>query len=87
MLLLILFYSGLCCTGNRVFAVNAFSTDPHMNTNAFFFIHVFDWDGNFKYMLNAAHPLKYPYLDAEKGHLYAIDEEDNILLYDISRFL
>lgn len=81
------FYSELCSTNTRVFAISAFPENPHFTFNTEKFIHVFDWNGRLRFKLNVAQPLKCPYLDEEKGFLYATDGEDNILRYDVRAFL
>lgn len=82
-----MYYSGVCCTNERIFAFRAFPVDPRLNRKEERIVQVFDWKGHLKYQLNVSHPLKYPFLDEEKGYLYAMDEEDAIRRYDIRAFL
>lgn len=79
-------YSGVCCTDKTVLAFRAFPQSP-LGLIQERTISVFDWNGRFKYQLNVGHPLKAPFLDEEKGFLYATDEEDNILKYNVKAFL
>ena len=80
-------YSGVDCTDKAVFAYRAFPEDPRRPVKLGFSVEVFDWEGTFKFQLKLSHPLKYPFLDAEKGFLYATDEEDCIRKYDVRDFL
>ena len=80
-------YSGVDCTDKTVFAYRAFPEDPRRPGKLGFSVEVFDWEGTFKFQLKLSHPLKYPFLDAEKGFLYATDEEDCIRKYDVRDFL
>lgn len=80
-------YSGVDCTDKIVFAYRAFPEDPRRPIKFGFSVEVFDWEGTFKFQLKVSHPLKYPFLDEEKGFLYATDEEDNIRKYDVRNFL
>ena len=80
-------YSGVDCTDKTVFAYRAFPEDPRRPVKLGFSVEVFDWEGTFKFQLKLSHPLKYPFLDAEKGFLYATDEEDCIRKYDVRDFL
>ena len=80
-------YSGVDCTDKTVFAYRAFPEDPRRPGKLGFSVEVFDWEGTFKFQLKLSHTLKYPFLDAEKGFLYATDEEDCIRKYDVRDFL
>ena len=80
-------YSGICCTDKMVLVFRAFPEDPRLGIGKDRSISVFDWNGQFKYQLNVDHPLKAPFLDEEKGFLYAADEEDNIRMSDVKDFL
>ena len=80
-------YSGVDCTDKTVFAYRAFPEDPRRPGKLGFLVEVFDWEGTFKFQLKLFHSLKYPFLEAEKGFLYATDEEDCIRKYDVRDFL
>ena len=80
-------YSGVDCTDKIVFAYRAFPEDPRQPLKPGFSVEVFDWEGTFKFLLKVPHPLKCPFLDEEKGFLYATDEEDRIRKYDVKDFL
>ena len=79
-------YSGVCCTDKTVLAFRAFPLHPDGRKRERN-ISVFDWNGKFKYLLNIEHPLKAPFFDAEKGFLYATDDEDRIRKYAVGEFL
>lgn len=81
-----MYYSGISCTDKTVLAFRAFPLGPDGRKRERC-ISVFDWNGRYKYQLNVGHPLKVPFLDIEKGFLYATDEEDNILKYNVKMFL
>ena len=66
---------------------NTYAEDPRRPGKLGFSVEVFDWEGTFKFQLKLSHPLKYPFWDAEKGFLYATDEEDCIRKYDVRDFL
>ncbi len=82
------YYEGSSCTNQYIFGLYAGGLNAiksmKMETKPSTLLHIFDWEGNFRYQMDMGEEIRMIAVDERQQYIYAVAASDSIYRYDLS---